>query len=208
LLDKGEEQLASSAISTEEAKARSNTLASNLSSLKESSMTLGKYAAIAASVIARKDPAAALHTATTVLEENFAKHLAKLLPNLAAKLIKKLKETKEAEKIPPGTVPGEVPGRVQSRSKNYIKPNPKAEGAHTVFRTDESGKVIKYETYKVNPHNPSGFDSIKRVDMTGDPHFNKITKKDIPVPHVQGKDMLGGVRPASPNEIPGSFKGK
>jgi hypothetical protein len=73
-------------------------------------MTLGKYAAIAASVITRKDPAAALHTATTALEENFAKHLAKLLPNLAAKLIKKLKETKEAEKIPPGTVPGEVPG--------------------------------------------------------------------------------------------------
>lgn len=91
------------------------------------------------------------------------------------------------------------------RGKNYLKPDEKAEGDHTVFRSDKDGGVFKYETYKQNPKNPTGFDSSKRVDMTGDPHFNKKTGENVSVPHVQSKDIPGGVRPANPTEIPKSF---
>ncbi len=53
-----------------------------------------------------------------------------------------------------------------------------------------------------NSKNPSGFDSSKRVDITGGPHTNKVTGQDVPTPHVHGKDISGGVRPARPDEIP------
>lgn len=38
-------------------------------------------------------------------------------------------------------------------------------------------------------------------------HTNKLTKEDVPTPHVQGKSIPGGVRPAEPWEIPSSFNG-
>lgn len=95
----------------------------------------------------------------------------------------------------------------KGRSKNHLKPDERAEGDHTVFRSDNNKGVFKYETYKRNHKNPTGFDSSKRVDMTGKSHTNKTTQVDVPTPHVQGKNIPGGVRPASQAEIPSSFKG-
>lgn len=51
---------------------------------------------------------------------------------------------------------------------------------------------------------------MKRVDLVGKRHQNTITKQFIPTPHVVGKDggkkILGGVRPARPDEIPRGIK--
>ncbi|MBU1170698.1 MAG: wall-associated protein, partial [Proteobacteria bacterium] len=74
-------------------------------------------------------------------------------------------------------------------------------GDHTVIK-GEWGDVKGYETYTSNPKSPSGFEPSKRVDITGGPHANKITGQDILTPHVHGKDIPGGVRPAMPDEIP------
>jgi hypothetical protein len=49
---------------------------------------------------------------------------------------------------------------------------------------------------------PRPFDQAKRVDVTGDPHFNKATRQDVPTPHVHEKGAPGGVRPARPDEVP------
>jgi hypothetical protein len=37
---------------------------------------------------------------------------------------------------------------------------------------------------------------MKRVDLAGKPH------NGVPTPHVNAKDLPGGVRPALPSEIP------
>jgi len=55
---------------------------------------------------------------------------------------------------------------------------------------------------KANPLNPSGFDKVQRYDGIGKGHINKVTKQNVPTPHVNGKSIPGGVRPANPNEIP------
>jgi hypothetical protein len=44
---------------------------------------------------------------------------------------------------------------------------------------------------------------VKRVDLEGAPHYNKLTRESVPTPHVQSRDIPGGVRPATPQEIPG-----
>jgi RHS repeat-associated protein len=88
------------------------------------------------------------------------------------------------------------------RAKNKMSPDPGAQGDHTVIK-GEWGDIKGYEIYTSNPKNRSGFDSAKRVDITGGgPHTNKVTGQDVPTPHVHGKDILGGVRPARPDEIP------
>jgi len=92
--------------------------------------------------------------------------------------------------------------KYQARSKNYLKPNQDAITAHTTFKTNKDGRVIKYETYIPNSQNPTGFDSIKRVDLEGKPHFNKKMGLEVAPPHVQGKYIPGGVRPAETCEIP------
>lgn len=91
-------------------------------------------------------------------------------------------------------------------NRNILRPDPNAEGAHTTFKVDESGNIRNYETYTTNPRNPTGFDTVKRVDFVGKPHTNKATGERIPVPHVVAKDIPGGVRPALPGEIPQNFK--
>ena len=91
------------------------------------------------------------------------------------------------------------------KQKNYFKPDPKASGDHSVFRRNETGQISKYETYKSNPRNPTGFDSMKRVDTqysSPHTHVNKITGNSIPVPHVHGKKIPGGVRSPFPGELP------
>lgn len=45
-------------------------------------------------------------------------------------------------------------------------------------------------------------DIEKRVDVTGAPHTNKITQQQVNTPHVDGKNIPGGVRSAKPEEIP------
>jgi Pretoxin HINT domain/Bacterial toxin 24 len=80
-----------------------------------------------------------------------------------------------------------------------LKPDPNAQGPHTVFKIDnETGKIRGYEEFvpQPNPRDPKPWKSVKRVDLAGDAH------NGIPTPHVNGKDLPGGVRPALPGEIP------
>lgn len=88
------------------------------------------------------------------------------------------------------------------RSKNDLKPDPKAQGDHTTFKTDKDGNVTKHATWTKNPQNPSGFDPKQRTDASGKPHFNKKTGQYVKTPHTHTKDTPGGVRPAKPEELP------
>lgn len=75
-------------------------------------------------------------------------------------------------------------------------------GDHTTLKCDSNtGEVTNYETWKTNPKNPSGFDSLKRYDGTGEPHFNKATKERL-LPHVHDKTVPGDVRAPMSWEIP------
>ena len=80
------------------------------------------------------------------------------------------------------------------KGKNKLKPNPEAQGAHTVFKRDPvTGKITNYATYEPNPMNPSGFDEVLRFDGIGKAHAG------VPTSHVP---TFQGVRPALPWEIP------
>jgi Pretoxin HINT domain len=86
-----------------------------------------------------------------------------------------------------------------------LKPNSEAGGAHSVFKVNpQTGKVSSYETFKpqTNPQNSNPWESVKRVDVEGRPHFNKVTQEYVPTPHVQSRKIPGGVRPATPRQIP------
>jgi hypothetical protein len=89
------------------------------------------------------------------------------------------------------------------RGKNKLRPDPAATGDHSTFRRNGDGRVKHYEQWGNNPRNPSGFDSVKRYDGEGAAHTNKVTGVDVSTPHVQSRDVPGGVRPAYPYEIPG-----
>ncbi len=82
------------------------------------------------------------------------------------------------------------------RGSNHLKPDPKALGDHSRFRTDsKTGKTTNTATYKENPKNPSGFQETKRVDITGNQHGG------VPTPHVK-EPGTKTVRPARKDEIP------
>ena len=85
------------------------------------------------------------------------------------------------------------------RSSNDLKPDSKAEGAHTTFKTDANGNVTNHATYEPNSKNPSGFDQKQRTDVTGGSHYDKATGKDVSTPHTHTQE---GVRPAKPEELP------
>lgn len=88
-----------------------------------------------------------------------------------------------------------------------LKPLSDAVGGHTVWKSTPESGVTNYATYKPNPRNPTGFDQVKRADMTGAPHYNKKSKADVPTPHVQSKTTPGGVRPILfRNEVPKSSR--
>lgn len=87
-----------------------------------------------------------------------------------------------------------------------IKPDENASGDHTTFLEDIFGFIFRYATYIRNLLNPSGFDEVKRVDLIGAEHFNKKDGEDIETPHVHGKDIPGGVRRATDDEIPNRNK--
>jgi hypothetical protein len=85
---------------------------------------------------------------------------------------------------------------------NRIKPDNQAEGDHTTFLEDFIGRIIKYATYLKNKLNPNGFEEIKRVDLYGGSHYNKVTEEKIPTPHVHEDSAIGEIRNANDNEIP------
>lgn len=89
------------------------------------------------------------------------------------------------------------------RGGTRLKPDPQAQGPHSTFKRDtQTGKVTGHAEWKPNPKNPSGFDEVKRVDVQGEAHFNKATKQDVATPHTHGKDIPGGVRPSTADEVP------
>jgi len=97
--------------------------------------------------------------------------------------------------------------RQLARGGNNLAPSPTAVGPHTVFRRDPvTGQITHYESFipQTNPRNPNPWESIKRVDLRGDPHYNKVTGQDVPTPHVHEPNSItpGGVLPALPAEIP------
>ena len=84
-----------------------------------------------------------------------------------------------------------------------VKPIKDANGPHTTWKTDpQTGQITRHETWNPNPRNPTGWDKVQSTDLKGAPHINKQTGEAIPTPHTQGKGIPGGVRPASPSEIP------
>jgi hypothetical protein len=86
------------------------------------------------------------------------------------------------------------------RAKNKLGPIPDAVGAHTTFKRGGDGKISNYATYEPNPRSPSGFQEVKRVDITGRPHTNP-DRTIVPTPHVKEVGQRG-VRPAKPEELP------
>jgi uncharacterized protein RhaS with RHS repeats len=90
------------------------------------------------------------------------------------------------------------------RGSNNLKPDSNAQGPHSTFKRDGDGNLTNHAEWQPNPRNPSGFDEAKRIDLVGDPHYNKISGQEVQTPHTHGKDIPGGVRPAKPEEIPGS----
>jgi RHS repeat-associated protein len=138
-------------------------------------------------------PIPGLNSAFNVMDAGQAKTTGETLNHLG-------KAAVNANSIPIAGGPG------SGKAVNKLKPDPLATGNHTTFKTNNMGKVYKYETYKQT--NSGHFNPVKRFDggkpdgSAGAAHVNKKTKQAIPTPHVQGKDIPGGVRPASPYEIP------
>ena len=88
------------------------------------------------------------------------------------------------------------------KSKNKLQPDPDAIGPHSTFKGDpNTRKITNYETYEVNPKNPTGFDTKLRYDGIGTPHYNKKTGEEL-LPHVHDKNAPGGVRKPYPYEKP------
>ncbi|MGQ2802264.1 hypothetical protein ACT54M_17995 [Leptospira santarosai] len=67
----------------------------------------------------------------------------------------------------------------------------------------ESQTNITYGKTKTGHFDPKvRFDGGQPDGSSGKPHTNSITKKDISTPHVQGKNISGGVRDPRSNELP------
>jgi RHS repeat-associated protein len=83
-----------------------------------------------------------------------------------------------------------------------IEPDPLAVGPHTVAERDASGRVTQYKLFVPNSRNPSGWDIAKRYDTEGGPHYNKVLRKYVDVPHVHDPTAPGRIRPPLPWENP------
>jgi len=79
-----------------------------------------------------------------------------------------------------------------------------ADGPHTVWKTDNKGKITNHQTFEpnTNPNNPNKWVKGNRTDVSGKSEFNKETKQWVDTPHTHDSSASGGVRPASPNELP------
>jgi RHS repeat-associated protein len=98
-----------------------------------------------------------------------------------------------------GTSSGPDPGTVLESRRNRLQPDPNATGPHSTFRRGPDGRITHTATYRPNPRNPSGFQEVRRVDVTGKAHRNP-DGTTVPTPHVHEPRMP--VRPARPDEIP------
>ncbi|EKO13455.1 RHS repeat-associated core domain protein, partial [Leptospira kirschneri str. H1] len=102
-----------------------------------------------------------------------------------------------------------------TRSSNKLAPykdNPgdkikaSAVGDHTSFKRDKDGNIFKYETYEKTK--TGHFDPKVRGDggqwdgRPGKAHENSVTGEKLNTPHIQGKDIPGGVRKPLPGETP------
>jgi len=86
------------------------------------------------------------------------------------------------------------------RNTNKLQPDSSAEGAHSVFKRGEDGNISNTATCEPNSNNPSGYQEVKRVDVTGEAHTNP-DGATIATPHVKEAGQKG-VRPALPEELP------
>jgi hypothetical protein len=101
----------------------------------------------------------------------------------------------------------------QTRISNKLEPDKYAHGDHTAFKRNVNNDVYKYDTYQMRKNvDKTHFNSVKRFDGgtanggQGAVHVNKKTFKPIPTPHVQGKNVYGGVRTPLKFEIPKGIK--
>lgn len=85
-----------------------------------------------------------------------------------------------------------------------LLPNAAARGAHTVFKTDDAGRVVRYVTFtpQFNALSPHPWQTVLRFDLSGPAHFNKSLQKYIPTPHVHDPLVKAGVRSALPADVP------
>jgi len=104
-------------------------------------------------------------------------------------------------RIGPGGRPPIFP-RGPGRRPPRLGPDPRAVGPHSTFARGPNGNVTRYAEWRpqTNPRNPNPWEFVRRYDGTGPPHFDRVTRRYIPTPHVHTPG--GGVRPATPGEIP------
>ena len=88
------------------------------------------------------------------------------------------------------------------RGRNHMQPHTEAIGPHSTFRRTPEGHVSNHAQWQPSARNPSGFDEVKRVDVMGEPHKNKVSGELVASPHVHDKAVPGSVRPAQADEIP------
>lgn len=91
-------------------------------------------------------------------------------------------------------------GGTAGRGKNRLQPDPQATGEHSTFKRGADGSVSNHAEYKPNAKNPSGFQEVKRVDVSGKAHTNPDGTV-VQTPHVKEAGTKG-VRPARPDELP------
>ena len=87
-----------------------------------------------------------------------------------------------------------------AKASSRLKPVDGAVGAHSAIKRSPDGKTTNTATYEPNAKNPTGFDELKRVDITGKAHTNTDGKK-VPTPHVHEAGKKN-VRSAQPEELP------
>jgi RHS repeat-associated protein len=91
------------------------------------------------------------------------------------------------------------------RGGKQFRPNPKADGPHTMFRRDpETGRISHYETYDdPSPGVGKRFDGVGPSHGGVDtPHVHPTTYHSNPADPTKGRFVEGPARPATPAELP------
>lgn len=134
-----------------------------------------------------------------------AAHAAKTVEHSAHTVVDVVQAEKQV-----GTIGGKAKEISRAgRGKNHLQPDATAQGPHSTFRRDETGKLAHHAEWTPNPKQPhSGFDEVKRVDIVGDEHINKKTLESIPTPHTHDKTAPGGVRAATHDELPEGMRSR
>jgi len=98
---------------------------------------------------------------------------------------------------------GVLSGQGGGRGSGKIVPYGPAQGPHSVFKRNPAGQITNYRTYEPNPYAPDRWIERFGYDAIGKPHYNKVTGRDVPTPHVHDPLAPGGVRIPGLGEIPG-----